>query len=179
MALYNDDTMEEKSPRESESVISRVMLPPDANVAGNVFGGTILKMIDEISGIVATKHCRRNVVTANIEHIDFVYPVHIGDLLELKGRLNFVGRSSMEVGVEVFAEKLETGDINFTGRALVTMVALDENGRPVPVPGLKLETEEDRKLFAEGLKRYNERNERLRLAREAMEEKRRRKTEKS
>ncbi|MGC8645326.1 MAG: acyl-CoA thioesterase [Thermoplasmata archaeon] len=159
---------EEKSPRESESIISRVMLPPDANVAGNVFGGTILKMIDEISGIVATKHCRRNCVTANIDHIDFVYPVHIGDLLELRGRLNFVGKSSMEVGVEVFAENLATGDVNFTGRALVTMVALDDEGRPVPVPRLKLETEEDRKLFNDGLKRYNERNERLRLAREAM-----------
>jgi acyl-CoA hydrolase len=108
--------MEEKTPRESESSISRVMLPPDANVAGNVFGGTILKMVDEIAGIVATKHCRRNCVTANIEHIDFIYPVRIGDLVELKGRLNFVGRSSMEVGVEVFAENLETGDINFTGR---------------------------------------------------------------
>ncbi|MEM4084637.1 MAG: acyl-CoA thioesterase [Thermoplasmata archaeon] len=159
---------EEKSPRESEAVISRVMLPPDANVAGNVFGGTILKMIDEISGIVATKHCRRNCVTANIDHIDFVYPVHIGDLVELRGRLNFVGNSSMEVGVEVFAENLETGDINFTGRALVTLVALDDSGTPVPVPRLKLENDEDRKLFNEGLKRYEERKQRLKMAKEAI-----------
>ncbi|MEM0138016.1 MAG: acyl-CoA thioesterase [Thermoplasmatales archaeon] len=159
---------EEKSPRESEAVISRVMLPPDANVAGNVFGGTILKMIDEISGIVATKHCRRNCVTANIDHIDFVYPVHIGDLVELRGRLNFVGNSSMEVGVEVFAENLETGDINFTGRALVTLVALDDSGKPVPVPRLKLENDEDRKLFNEGLKRYEERKQRLKMAKEAI-----------
>ncbi|MEM0138691.1 MAG: acyl-CoA thioesterase [Thermoplasmatales archaeon] len=159
---------EEKSPKESESTISRVMLPPDANVAGNVFGGTILKMIDEISGIVATKHCRRNCVTANIDHIDFVYPVHMGDLLELRGRLNFVGNSSMEVGVEVFAENLETGDINFTGRALVTLVALDDSGKPVPVPRLKLENDEDRKLFNEGLKRYEERKQRLKMAKEAI-----------
>jgi acyl-CoA hydrolase len=149
--------MEEKTPRESESSISRVMLPPDANVAGNVFGGTILKMIDEIAGIVATKHCRRNCVTANIEHIDFIYPVHIGDLLEMKGRINFVGRSSMEVGVEVFAENLETGDINFAGRATVTMVALDDSGKSVEVPHLKLETDEDKSLYEAGLNRYNER----------------------
>ena len=156
--------MEEKTAKESEASISRVMLPPDANVAGNVFGGTILKMIDEIAGIVAIKHCRRNSVTANIEHIDFIYPVHIGDLLELRGRLNFVGKSSMEVGVEVFAENLETGDINFAGRATVTMVALDEKGKPVEVPKLKLETEEDRKLYNAGLKRYNERAKRLKVA---------------
>ncbi|MCL4333409.1 MAG: acyl-CoA thioesterase [Candidatus Thermoplasmatota archaeon] len=155
--------MEEKTPRDSESSISRVMLPPDANVAGNVFGGTILKMVDEIAGIVATKHCRRNCVTANIEHIDFIYPVRIGDLVELKGRLNFVGRSSMEVGVEVYAENLETGDMNFTGRATVTMVALDDNGKPVEVPKLKLETDEDRSLFNAGQQRYDERAKRMKM----------------
>ncbi|MCL4449982.1 MAG: acyl-CoA thioesterase [Candidatus Thermoplasmatota archaeon] len=155
--------MEEKTAKESEAIISRVMLPPDANVAGNVFGGTILKMIDEIAGIVAIKHCRKNSVTANIEHIDFIYPVHIGDLLELRGRLNFVGKSSMEVGVEVFAENLETGDINFAGRATVTMVALDGNGKPIEVPKLKLVTEEDRQLYNAGLKRYNERVKRLKV----------------
>ncbi len=155
--------MEEKTAKESEAIISRVMLPPDANVAGNVFGGTILKMIDEIAGIVAIKHCRKNSVTANIEHIDFIYPVHIGDLLELRGRLNFVGKSSMEVGVEVFTENLETGDINFAGRATVTMVALDGNGKPIEVPKLKLVTEEDRQLYNAGLKRYNERVKRLKV----------------
>ncbi len=155
--------MEEKTAKESEAIISRVMLPPDANVAGNVFGGTILKMIDEIAGIVAIKHCRKNSVTANIEHIDFIYPVHIGDLLELRGRLNFVGKSSMEVGVEVFAENLETGDINFAGRATVTMVALDGNGKPIEVPKLKLVTDEDKQLYNAGLKRYNERVKRLKV----------------
>lgn len=146
---------------ESESAISRVMLPPDANVAGNVFGGTILKMIDEIAGIVATKHCRRNVVTANIDHVDFIYPVHIGDLLEMRGRLIFVGRSSMEVEVQTYAENLETGDINLAARATVTMVALDDSGKPVPVPPLKVETEEDRKLFEAAKKRYEERRKRI------------------
>ncbi len=155
--------MEAKTAKESESNISRVMLPPDANIAGNVFGGTIMKMIDEIAGIVATKHCRRNCVTANMDHIDFIYPVHIGDLLELKGRMNFVGRSSMEVGVEVFAENLETGDVNFAGRAIVTMVALDDSGKPVEAPQLKIETADDRRLYDAGLKRYQDRAKRMKL----------------
>jgi acyl-CoA hydrolase len=153
--------MEEKSVKESESTISRVMMPTDANLAGNVFGGTILKMIDEIAGIVATKHSRRNAVTASIEHMDFLYPVHIGNLVLLKARLNFVGKSSMEVGVEVYSEDFFSGDVNFTARALVTLVAVDRDDKPVEVPGLKLETDEDKKLFLEGQQRYNDRKKRL------------------
>jgi acyl-CoA hydrolase len=153
--------MEEKSAKESESTISRVMMPTDANLAGNVFGGTILKMIDEIAGIVATKHSRRNAVTASIEHMDFLYPVHIGNLVLLKARLNFVGKSSMEVGVEVYSEDFFSGDVNFTARALVTLVAVDRDDKPVEVPGLKLETDEDKKLFLEGQQRYNDRKKRL------------------
>jgi acyl-CoA hydrolase len=153
--------MEEKSAKESESTISRVMMPTDANLSGNVFGGTILKMIDEIAGIVATKHSRRNAVTASIEHMDFLYPVHIGNLVLLKARLNFVGKSSMEVGVEVYSEDFFSGDVNFTARALVTLVAVDRDDKPVEVPGLKLETDEDKKLFLEGQQRYNDRKKRL------------------
>jgi Acyl-CoA hydrolase len=155
------DKIIEKSPSESYSEISRLMLPPDANPMGNVFGGTILKMIDEIGGIVAVRHCRKNVVTASIEHMDFLYPVHIGNLVKLKARLNFVGRSSMEVGVEVYAEDLLKDEIHFTGRAIITLVAIDENGKPTDVPRLKSETEEDKKLFEEGYQRYLARKKRL------------------
>ncbi len=151
----------EKSPRESYSEISRLMLPPDANPMGNVFGGTILKMIDEIGGIVAVRHCRKNVVTASIEHMDFLYPVHIGNLVKLKARLNFVGRSSMEVGVEVYAEDLFKDEIHYTGKAIITLVAIGEDGKPTEVPKLKLENEEDRKLFKEGKRRYEERKKRM------------------
>lgn len=148
--------MEKRRVKDSQSSISRVMMPPDANLAGNVFGGTILKMIDEIAGIVATKHSRRNCVTASIEHMDFIYPVHIGNLVELRAKMGFVGKSSMEVVVEVFAENLEKGDVNFTGRAVVAMVALDENGRPVEVPQIELETDEEKRLFEEGLQRHDQ-----------------------
>jgi acyl-CoA hydrolase len=160
--------MEEgKKVEDSIAVISRVMMPPDANIAGNVFGGTILKMIDEISGIVATKHSRRNVVTASIEHMDFLYPVHIGNLVTLRARLNFVGRSSMEVGVEVYAENLNNGDVNFTGKAIVNLVAIDENDRPVDVPKLILENEEDKKLFQEGYERWIQRKSRVKAMKDA------------
>ncbi len=160
--MFDYTIMEQgKKVEDSIAVISRVMMPPDANLAGNVFGGTILKMIDEISGIVATKHSRRNVVTASIEHMDFLYPVHIGNLVTLKARLNFVGKSSMEVGVEVYAENLNNGDVNFTGRAIVNLVAIDENDRPVEVPKLIVETEEDKKLFQEGYQRWLQRKNRI------------------
>jgi len=93
--------------------------------------------------------------------MDFLYPVHIGNLVKLKARLNFVGRSSMEVGVEVYAEDLLKDEIHFTGRAIITLVAIDENGKPTDVPRLKLETEEDKKLFEEGYQRYLARKKRL------------------
>ena len=145
---------------DSESHISRVMMPTDANIAGNVFGGTILKMIDEVSGLVALRHCNSNVVTASIEHMDFLYPVHIGDLLTLDAKLTYVGNSSMEVTVNVTAENLITGESHSAGDSLVTMVALDRDGHPRPVPKLVLINDQERKAFAEGDERRKKRQER-------------------
>lgn len=145
---------------DSESHISRVMMPTDANIAGNVFGGTILKMIDEVSGLVALRHCNSNVVTASIEHMDFLYPVHIGDLLTLDAKLTYVGNSSMEVAVNVTAENLITGESHSAGDSLVTMVALDRDGHPRPVPKLVLVNDQERKAFAEGDERRKKRQER-------------------
>ncbi len=145
---------------DSESHISRVMMPTDANIAGNVFGGTILKMIDEVSGLVALRHCNSNVVTASIEHMDFLYPVHIGDLLTLDAKLTYVGNSSMEVTVNVTAENLITGESHSAGDSLVTMVALDRDGHPRPVPKLVLVNDQERKAFAEGDERRKKRQER-------------------
>ncbi len=145
---------------DSASSISRVMMPTDANIAGNVFGGTILKMIDEVSGLVALRHCNSNVVTASIEHMDFLYPVHIGDLLTLDAKLTYVGNSSMEVMVNVTAENLLTGDSHHAGDSLVTLVALDRDGHPRPVPRLVLVSDQERKTFAEGEERRKRRTER-------------------
>jgi len=153
--------MKAKRVRDSQSHIARVMMPTDANLAGNVFGGTILKMIDEVSGLVAVRHCNMNVVTASIEHMDFLWPVHIGDLLSMDARLTYVGRSSMEVKVEVTSEDLKTGEKHYAGESIVTLVALDGDGHPTEVPRLILETDEEKRLFAEGEERRRQRQQRV------------------
>lgn len=133
------------------------MFPSDANPAGNVFGGEILKQIDIVAGIVGHRHCRKNVVTASIDRVDFLKPVYVGNALILNARLNAVKNSSMEIEVRVEAEDLIKGTRTLTGTALVTSVALDETGRPTPVPRLILRTKDDKQRFAEGIKRMNQR----------------------
>jgi acyl-CoA hydrolase len=133
------------------------MFPSDANPAGNVFGGEILKQIDIVAGIVAHRHCRTNVVTVSIDRVDFLKPVFVGDALILNARLNCVKNSSMEIEVKVEAENLIKGTRTLTGTAFVTMVALGSDGKPTPVTKLLLETEDDRKRFAEGLARMEQR----------------------
>lgn len=135
--------MELRKVSESRTVVARVMMPQDANVAGNVFGGTILKMVDEIAYVAATMHARANVVTASVDRMSFLSPVHVGDLLTLKANVNAVWRSSMEVGVRIEAMDPRDGTIRHTGSSYLSVVALDSDGRPCAVPGLELETDED------------------------------------
>jgi acyl-CoA hydrolase len=125
------------------------MMPMDANVAGNVFGGTILRIIDEVAAIVAFKHARSNVVTASIDRMDFFSPVYIGDLLRLSASINYVHRTSMEIGVRVEAENPLTGRIRHTGTCFLTQVALGRDGKTVSVPPLELESDEERRRWAE------------------------------
>jgi len=135
--------MEGKKVNDSRVVMSQMMSPQDANVAGNVHGGVIMKLIDTAAGVVAIRHARSNVVTASIDRLDFHHPTRVGDLLTLRASLNFVGKTSMEVGVRVETENLISGERRHTGSAYLTYVALDRNGRPVPVSPLMLETEEE------------------------------------
>lgn len=135
--------MEPKRVRDSSVVMAQVMLPGDANPAGNVHGGVVIKLIDTTAGVVASRHARANVVTACIDRLDFHSPVSVGDLLFFKGSLNMVGRTSMEVGVRVEAEDLLTGEVRHTASAYVTLVRMDEGGTPAAVPPLVLETEEE------------------------------------
>ena len=100
-----------KSPRETEVIMTHRVLPQDANPAGNLHGGVILKHVDTAGGVVAMRHCRGNVVTASIDRMDFLAPAYVGELLTFKARLNSVGSSSMEVGVRVEAENLFTGKV--------------------------------------------------------------------
>jgi acyl-CoA hydrolase len=135
--------MEEKHVKDSCVTISYVMMPEDANPAGNVHGGIIMKHIDMTGGVAAMRHARCNVVTASIDSLIFHYPVFIGDLVTLRASLNLVARSSMEVGVRVETENLFTGEVRHTASAYLTFVALDRNGRPTPVPQLIFETEDE------------------------------------
>ena len=149
--------MEGKRVKESSVIISHVMLPQDANPAGNVHGGVVIKNIDSAAGVVAIRHARCNTVTASIDRLDFHSPVFIGNLLTLKASVNIVGRSSMEIGVRVEAEDLVTGQIRHTASAYLTFVALDENGRPKKVPSLILETEDEKRRNRESQARRKSR----------------------
>ncbi|HUL01575.1 MAG TPA: acyl-CoA thioesterase [Nitrospirota bacterium] len=135
--------MEGKRAQESSVVLGQLMTHLEANPAGNVHGGIIMKLIDEAGGVVACRHARTNVTTASIDKLDFHSAVHIGNLLFFKARLNLVGKSSMEIGVRVEAENLLTGEVSHTASAYLTYVAIDAEGRPQNVPPLILETEED------------------------------------
>jgi acyl-CoA hydrolase len=129
----------------SRVIMSHMMLPQDANPAGIVHGGVVMKHIDDAAGVVALRHTRCNVVTASIDRLDFHSPAFIGNLLTLKASLNLVGSTSMEVGVRVETEDLKTGEIRHTASAYLSFVALDDNFRPRPVPPLVLETDEERR----------------------------------
>ena len=137
--------MQGKRISDSSVIMVQPMSPQDANPAGNVQGGIIMKLIDLAGGIVAHRHARMNVVTASVDHIDFLHPVYIGDVLSLRASLNLVGKTSMEVGVRVESENTITGVIRHTASAFVTYVALDQNGRPTEIPPLILETDEEKR----------------------------------
>lgn len=145
--------MEGKRVSESSVILAQMMNPQDANPAGNVHGGVIMKLIDTAAGVAAIRHTRRNVVTASIDRLDFHCPVFIGDLLTLKASLNLVGKTSMEVGVRVEAETPKTGEVRKTASAYLTYVALDENGKPVEVPPLILETPDEKRRNCDAMRR--------------------------
>ena len=145
--------MEGKKISESRVIMAQVMNPESSNPAGNVHGGDIMKLIDTTGGIAATRHARAHVVTASIDRVDFHHPVYVGDFLVLKASVNFVGKTSMEVGVRVEAENTITGKVRHTGSAYLTYVALDDNKRPIQLPPLILETDEDRHRNGEAAQR--------------------------
>ena len=113
----------------------------DANSAGFIHGGTVMKLSDEAAGLAAVRHSHSRVVTAAVDRMTFLDPVFVGDLLTLSARVNAVWRTSMEVGVRVEAENPRTGDSRHTGSAYFTMVALDEDGQPTSVPDVRIEDE--------------------------------------
>jgi len=145
--------MQSKPASDSSVVMAVLMEPADANTAGNVHGGVIMKNIDNTAAVVALRHAGCNVVTASIDRLDFHNPVYVGELVFLKASLNLVGTSSMEVGVRVEAENPREGQVRHVASAYLTFVALGEDGRPTQVPGLTLDTDLQRQRHAEAVDR--------------------------
>ncbi len=141
--------------RVSDSRVDTVftVLPEDTNMYGNLFGGKLVEWIDRTAAIVAVRHARKNVVTANIDNISFLEPIKLGDIVILKAWINYAGNTSMEIQVDIYTEKISTGKLAMASRAYLTYVAIDENNRPVPVPKLMLENEDEIKRFKEAEER--------------------------
>jgi acyl-CoA hydrolase len=150
--------MEPRPISETRGELVQWMGPADANPAGFVHGGTVMKLCDEAAATAAIRHSRSRVVTAAVDRMTFVAPVHVGDLLTLRSSVNAVWRTSMEVGVRVEAENPVTGEVRHTNSAYLTMVAVDEHGRPVAaVPPLRVETAEDQRREREAQVRRSNR----------------------
>jgi acyl-CoA hydrolase len=141
----------------SRASVVRLMVPTDANFSGNVFGGQILAEIDQVAYITASRHARLPCVTASFDRVDFIAPVHVGEVVDFDAMLTFVGTCSMEVWVRVGAEAVEGGAKRPVAQAYVTMVALDRDGRPTAVPPLALESDDERQRFEEGRQRMESR----------------------
>lgn len=133
----------------SQVIMTQLVLPSHTNSLGSVFGGTVMSWIDIAAAICAQRHSNKEVVTASIDKLDFVAPVYKGWVVNLKASLNFVSRTSMEVGVRVDAENPKTGETFHTASAYLTFVALGSNGKPSSIPELILENDEDRRRFSQ------------------------------
>jgi acyl-CoA hydrolase len=143
--------------RASEVTFADLAEPQSQNVAGTFFGGALLSFIDRAAAFCAMKHAGRPVVTKSMDSVEFNQPIYIGELVIVHARVNFTGTSSMEVAVEVLAQNPVTCEERHTNSCFVTFVALDENGRPVRVPPLLVETDDDRARFDAGRRRREER----------------------
>jgi acyl-CoA hydrolase len=137
----------------SRSTTSRLMDWLDANIRGNVHGGVIMRMVDEAAAIVAIRHASSRVVTARIDRFDFIAPVYLGDLVSIHCEMNYVGRTSMEIGVKVVAEDLISGEKRHVASSQVIYVALDEHGKPTPVPPLVAGDAEEQAIIDKARKR--------------------------
>lgn len=146
-------TLNPKSVSASEVIMTQLVLPSHTNSLGSVFGGTVMSWIDIAAAICAQRHSNKEVVTASIDKLDFVAPVYKGWVVNLKARVNFVSKTSMEIGVRVDAENPKTGETFHTASAYLTFVALGSNGKPTAIPELLLENEEDQRRFAEAKSR--------------------------
>lgn len=137
-----------------------VLMTPDmANFSGNVHGGAILKLLDQVAYACAARYCKSYVITASLDQVIFKEPIKVGELVTFKANVNYVGRTSMEVGIKVIAENLETREQRHTNSCYFTMVAMGEDGKPRAVPPLEIQTDIERRLFEAGKMRKEMRQE--------------------
>lgn len=141
-----------KSPRESRVEMTELVLPGDTNALGTIFGGKVMQWIDIAASVAGMRHSGGNVVTASLDALTFLTPIHLGEIVRLQAQVNFVGKTSMEIGVRVEAENPRNGSWRYTTKAYLTFVAIDADGKPRSIPPLLLENEEDarRSSDAEG-----------------------------
>jgi acyl-CoA hydrolase len=155
--------------RESISEYSEFALPNDANTLGNVLGGKVMHLVDLAAVLAAVRHSRCSVVTASVDHMNFLHQIHIGQLIVLRSSVNRVFRTSMEVGVRVEVENLASGEIRHTSSAYLTFVAIDKTGNRVAVPQVIPETEEEKRRYEEAGER---RTYRLAMREKALQKRR-------
>lgn len=146
-----------KTPRMSLVEMTELVLPNDTNVLGNLLGGRLMHWIDIAGAMAASRHSNKVVATAAMDSLDFRHPARMGEMVILRAKLTWVGHTSMEVTVKAYAENMRTGSVIMTNKAYLTFVALDDNGKPTPVPPLVPETEDEKRDYKEAEKRRNER----------------------
>jgi len=148
-----DKTQVDRTIRASRSEYSEICLPNDANMLGNMLGGHVMHLVDLCGAIAAIRHARCPVVTASVDQMTFLHPIHVGELVLLKSQVNRVFRTSMEVGVKVWVENLQTGEMKHTSSAYLTFVAVDNAGCGIIAPPIRPETEEELRRYEQAAER--------------------------
>lgn len=151
--------MKSKTPAESQVEMRQLVMPGDSNPHGTIFGGTIMSWMDIAAAMVASRHCENPTVTVHISDIDFISPIKIGHHVVIKSSINYVGKTSMVIGCRVESENPYTGVSRVTTKAYLTFVAVDEFGRPIPVPELVPQTETEKRRYENAKKRVEARKE--------------------
>ena len=153
--------------KQEKSLHMTILMTPDmANFSGNVHGGSILKLLDQVAYACAARYCKHYVVTISLDQVTFIEPIKVGELVTFRAHVNYVGNSSLEVGVKVFAEDLHDKTIRHTNSCYVNMVALDDDGKPTKAPELKLEDEFEEKLYEAAVMRKELREQSVKRNRE-------------
>jgi uncharacterized protein (TIGR00369 family) len=139
----------------SETILTELMIPAYSNFGGKIHGGILLSLMDKVAYVCAAKHAGNYCVTASIDTVNFLAPVEVGELVSLMASINYVGNTSLVVGIRVISENVKTNQVKHTNTCYFTMVAKDDNNEPIQVPGLTLENQEQVRRFIEAKSRIN------------------------